>query len=356
MDEVTLKLEKPYAVWIRNHPDKFKDLLTFAVKFHTVEIIHAPILPPVLLPVTKGQIGENAIEDILSKHFNVKNVSDTSKSGDLSLFIDSFKILVEVKNYNNNIPTLTIDKFYRDLTTSNCDGAIFISLNSPITGITKDFSLKNIAAGDRCIPCIFIVSDQPAQILTTVGILRTAMDLRMRQPANTVADIALNISDSLDVISKIRDSVQLLSQDMTSKVIKCATDLGRVESNIRTNISKLKEETLSKGNYVDLLTRIPNYNKLDNLSKSLCDVVLFMVDVRFGAHMLWRGSLQGIEHTSGIKMKFKKNIYVVLPVEKMTGHINELSPHILCGQAEIFKKNIEILLNQSTSNLIALMI
>jgi hypothetical protein len=37
------------------------------------------------------------------------------KSGDIHLICDNFKLMIEIKNYNNTVPQTEIDKFIRDV-------------------------------------------------------------------------------------------------------------------------------------------------------------------------------------------------------------------------------------------------
>lgn len=84
-----------------------------------------------------GQIGEQNAEELIKKHYNVEIVAKRAKTADLIVKFEfqgkTYRILVEVKNYNSVVPTKEIEKMYRDLDTHNyACGAIMVSINTPI--------------------------------------------------------------------------------------------------------------------------------------------------------------------------------------------------------------------------------
>jgi hypothetical protein len=97
------------------------------------------------LSSTKGQIGENVVQDILVEKFQDFQIENTSKiphSGDIQVtFPSKNKIIIEVKNYNKTIDQEQLDKLRFDMKFSNIYFAIFISLNSGIVG-KKRFDLE----------------------------------------------------------------------------------------------------------------------------------------------------------------------------------------------------------------------
>ena len=111
----------------------------------------APVIPSV-----KGKIGEDNVKQILSV-FDVKDVSKEGHQGDLIVTNDNRIVLVEVKNYDNPVPSSEVEKFYRDIEENNADAGLFISLKSDIRG-HEGFELevhKNIRSG-KLIPAVFL--------------------------------------------------------------------------------------------------------------------------------------------------------------------------------------------------------
>lgn len=90
---------------------------------------------------TKGQSGENIVNDILLERFqdyNIENTGKISHSGDFQLTLtNKNKLIIEVKNYNKTVDHNEIDKLKFDMKFNKINYAIFISLNSGIVGRKK---------------------------------------------------------------------------------------------------------------------------------------------------------------------------------------------------------------------------
>jgi len=90
---------------------------------------------------TKGQSGENIVNDILLERFQDYNIENTGKiphSGDFQLTLtNKNKLIIEVKNYNKTVDHNEIDKLKFDMKFNKINYAIFISLNSGIVGRKK---------------------------------------------------------------------------------------------------------------------------------------------------------------------------------------------------------------------------
>jgi len=76
----------------------------------------------------KGQVTENILFNNLIHLFSdseVTNTSTTSNSGDIQIKkLNKPTILIDSKNFNNNVPKIDLDKFYSDLKTNNCSGIL----------------------------------------------------------------------------------------------------------------------------------------------------------------------------------------------------------------------------------------
>jgi hypothetical protein len=90
---------------------------------------------------TKGQSGENIVNDILLERFQDYNIENTGKiphSGDFQLTLtNKNRLIIEVKNYNKTVDHNEIDKLKFDMKFNKINYAIFISLNSGIVGRKK---------------------------------------------------------------------------------------------------------------------------------------------------------------------------------------------------------------------------
>ena len=97
--------------------------------------------------VLQGQYGENLVESLIEHHFPDYTVEDTTKSAaasDYHLLTDNGdKIMIEVKNYKNTVPTSEVNKFIRDISQTACKVGIFISLNTGISN-KKRFAIDEV--------------------------------------------------------------------------------------------------------------------------------------------------------------------------------------------------------------------
>ena len=255
------------------------------------------------LPVIRGQIGESEVENILRKRFinncEINNVTKNPKSGDLTLNIAGKTIIIEVKNYTNPVPTMGIEKFRRDLNVNNINGGIFISLHSPITGITKDFTIQYESTDSAIIPVVYIVSNRENEIITAVSIIISLINAtsyinKEIQTRDTLLYEICNLGDQVGQISQIRNNLQTTISDINNQLLKITTGLVSSESIMRRTIESLKSEftpiyetsttslfnnmqsipaftkqsTISKKNTHELMTNINNLYKTTSLIKT----------------------------------------------------------------------------------------
>ena len=97
--------------------------------------------------VLKGQYGENLVENIIDQNFPDYSIVDTTKkdsASDYQLITNlGDRILIEVKNYSNVVPTTEVTKFIKDISQSSSKVGLFISLNSGISN-RRRFAIENI--------------------------------------------------------------------------------------------------------------------------------------------------------------------------------------------------------------------
>jgi hypothetical protein len=91
----------------------------------------------------KGVIGENFLEHMLKNYFPNDIVDIKTHVGhetDIHFTYNNYindTILIESKLYSRPVTTQQLDKFYYDVERSGCKYALFVSLSSPIVGISK---------------------------------------------------------------------------------------------------------------------------------------------------------------------------------------------------------------------------
>jgi len=80
-----------------------------------------------------GSIGEQYIQDELTS-INIpwKDTSQIPNNGDIEIDLQNQKVLLDVKNYTNNVPSHEVDKLFYDCDKNNIKYSILISLKSNI--------------------------------------------------------------------------------------------------------------------------------------------------------------------------------------------------------------------------------
>lgn len=212
-----------------------------------------PVIDRSPLPVFRGQIGEDFVENILKKHFGagVSNVAKNPKSGDLTLFLNHRKICVEVKNYTNSVPSSGVEKFRRDLNTTNACGGLFISLNTSITGITSSFTIVYEPSDTKTIPVAYIVSKDESAIIVAINIvsqLIAAVDYVYAESysRDKIMNSIYELAESLDNVSRVRNDLQVSINDITDGLIKSSLGLVKAENDIRKSIDSVRGELYFK--------------------------------------------------------------------------------------------------------------
>lgn len=236
------------------------------------------------LPVVKGQIGEEFVQSVLAKNFgDVANVAHSAKSGDLTLFVKHRKIIVEVKNYSNNVPTSQVEKFQRDLSTTNACGGVFISLKTPITGISDNFAIRYEYADTKTIPCAYVVSDDESAIILAVNMIvqqLQSLDYIHSEMYNRdkIISSVYEIADRLDDVSKARNDLQVNIGDITSKLMKTSLGLATAESGIRRGIDDIRGE-LFHSHHIDHMPMLAELEKNTYFSKQNKEIKGFVEGV-----------------------------------------------------------------------------
>lgn len=105
------------------------------------------IVPTIATPSKKGQITQETIFESLKEHFMDDSFEDVSRIGKysdiLALTSDTkTPVLIEIKDYNDTVPSTEIEKFWRDLERRASRYGIFVSMRSGITKCSSCINLK----------------------------------------------------------------------------------------------------------------------------------------------------------------------------------------------------------------------
>lgn len=231
------------------------------------------------LPVTRGQIGESHVEDILRKRFGaVTNVAHVSKSGDLTLQVDCYKVTVEVKNYSGAVGHAQLDKFHRDLSVTGAAAGLFISLKSPISGIGPNFVMRFTTIGSRVVPCAYLVSSDEAVIVTAVNMVAQLLsscdylNSELHSKDKLLAAVE-ELTGQLGLLSRARVTHQADIGDIMTRLAKTSADIAGAEVTMRRIInginSDLFQKVITMGGVEHELENLPSFAKYSQMTQSM---------------------------------------------------------------------------------------
>jgi len=203
---------------------------------------------PLVTPTVLGQIGEQHVEEILREKFpSTINTSKASHRGDISLLIEHRKVIVEVKNYTNAVPTLGVEKFQRDLVTGGAAAGVFVSLRTPITSVTDSFVIRREYAEGRSVPCAYLVSEDSAAIVLAVNMVtqlvaaHTQSQTELYSRDNILGGVH-GISEVLSDMARSRNQLHVSMGDAMTQIFKATAGLAAHEESARKITDTLKRE------------------------------------------------------------------------------------------------------------------
>jgi len=198
----------------------------------------------VILPIVKGMLGEKYVEDMLKSKFNVDNVAQKGKMGDL---IVNKKILVEIKDYSSVVAKKEVEKFYRDIkANSSIKAGLFVSLNSSISGISSHILYDHYNLNGERVPLIFLSNNNEEILLACVEILLIEINTRKKvvDIEDKIYECVDRIEENLDGLSMARNTIietkYLMNRQLdklTSTILNCEIKIKNQIENLRANIN-----------------------------------------------------------------------------------------------------------------------
>jgi gas vesicle protein len=176
----------------------------------------------------KGQDSENKVEVCLNQTFpdaNIVNTTGQSKSGDFFIHRSShdIPILIENKDYSNNVPPAEVEKFIRDIDHHKCHG-IFISQHSGISR-RKNFQIDihnqrvlvyihNVMYDFEKVKLAVFTIDQISQFMDRMGIESDDCQISMEELEKINDEFKINSAQKNMLI----DSVRSFEKDIIKKI------------------------------------------------------------------------------------------------------------------------------------------
>lgn len=215
----------------------------------------------------KGKAAEESILVNLSKffpHIEIDATGYKSGKGDIVMNLGDIKIMIEVKNYSNNVPTKEQDKFHRDLINNNYKAAIMVSCNSGIAGHTSQFDYSNI--GNKFAVYLSNSGNDALSVMWAVLFIKSSLGLVNKISQENKNDqklIKTYVENKLKIIKDcVEDHMKMRDNIFSMKSAIMRTLENSVEHMIQSmNISKNRLQSL-----------IENFNEIldsGNLSAGL---------------------------------------------------------------------------------------
>ena len=174
----------------------------------------------------KGQAGEEFTHQELNRRFPTAEIEDTHKlpgKGDFIMKDKGFIMLIETKNYKNNVTKPEIDKFYRDMENNNdIQCGLFLSLKSGICN-REDLHLEVINGK----PIIFVHNclKNMENIDFAVRIFKLILNTDSIDLSNK--EVYEKIKNTIPIVkrywNKMRSKIQKFEKDMTQCVLEQET-------------------------------------------------------------------------------------------------------------------------------------
>ncbi len=180
----------------------------------------------------KGQVGENKMFNTLTMLFPKNEIEDTHTTPNRGDFIihlqEDKKILIDNKDYKNNVPKKEIDKFYQDMeTNADIHGGV---LMSNACGIAKkdDFSIEFVSGK----PIIYLhnTNNNEWKIQSAIDMISSIIQCKGIDFSNV--EISKKIKDYASTIkrkiAKIRRDLKKHEETMISTILDIENTLKNV--------------------------------------------------------------------------------------------------------------------------------
>lgn len=240
---ITAKVTDDVSSWLDGATPEHVGL-ALACGYHAVRYVErslSAVAPVVEISQVKGVRGETHVLRALRDEFQCESVTGKTASGDISIWYDNQKLMVEVKNYTRPVPAAEIAKFLRDLEAVNASAGLFVSLCTRVTGVTDNFESRMHPLSWGMIPITYIVADDPHVIVNAAKM--TLTHARMRREVNVMVKTAhaevRNVDKCIDMCAHARLQTYELAAATTVQLSKIAATIQTAEALGRECIEKI---------------------------------------------------------------------------------------------------------------------
>jgi hypothetical protein len=188
--------------------------------------------------VALGQSGENKVLDLIN--YSTEVVSSSSFNMDLRVKTRVGIILVEVKNYNNIVPSKEYSKFLRDVSLNqHIVGALFISLNTEIAGRRGIIQFDNMWNDGPII--VSIVTNNSDDINGVISLIEDYIESRHNSDIDRERIVAIihNIAEYNNNLLVATKTIH----DCKDLIIKSLDSAAQIVYSTEMNIRRLLRES-----------------------------------------------------------------------------------------------------------------
>ncbi len=190
-----------------------------------------------------GKLGEHMVASQLQQSFpndTFSAISDQGHQADIKAVFDlggaQAEALIEVKLYNNDVPSAELEKFRKDLREQRQRYGLMVSLGSRLTGISGPFHLE--ATGDYL--ALFIPSADPEGVRLYWG----ATLLKALMQFERLAEKRLRGDAIEQAWARLKDDIAELDTTATD-VGKFREQIRRVQKNLQEGLDGLVDQALA---------------------------------------------------------------------------------------------------------------
>jgi hypothetical protein len=221
----------------------------------------------------KGKAAEESILVSLSKFFPDTEIDATgyeSGKGDIVMNLGDFKIMIEVKNYNSNVPTKEQDKFHRDLINNDYKAAIMISCNSGIVGHKNQFDYKTI--GNKFAVYLSNSGNDALSVMWAVLFIKSSLGL--------VNKISHENKENKELMSTYVENKLKIIKDCIEDNMKMRDIIFSMKSSITRTVENSIEHMIQSMNMSKnrLQSLVENFNELIDSGKLTTDLNILYSD------------------------------------------------------------------------------
>jgi hypothetical protein len=252
MDSIIKIMPDCLRVWAEHlTTEDIARILTIVGSASTVET-KCDLPETVLASANIGLVGEQEVQQILQERYRILNTAKSGKCGDFVITVNGTRILVEVKKYSKTVPSLEIEKFYRDIdSNSSIGGAIMISLTSKIVGFNRSMEYTHQYVNGNTVPVIFLSMREIGDPSVAKECICSAVDILLAEveSKNKYVNIeesivcAVNeIDQNLDFLSQCRLMIHETQAMFNKQLGKLMQQVLSAEINIKNSIKTLKSK------------------------------------------------------------------------------------------------------------------